>query len=117
MTAPNIRTAATITAGNAALAVGTTYSALVSNASTSSAVTKVSCVHICNLTSATSCAVTLAISDGTSYHRLLAGQAITASIQPVTRTTPVYLEEGDSICIYAATSGYLEAVVTYEILK
>lgn len=114
MTAPNIKTGGTFKAFNAPALVGTTYAAVVSNATTSNALQKISSVHICNITAATSCAVTLALSNGTTYYRILAGQAVTASIQPVTRGTPIYLEEGDSICIYAATSGHLETVINYE---
>lgn len=114
MSQPNIKTAATIVAVNAPVLVGTTYAAVVSNASTSSALQKISSVHICNISAATSCAVTVAISNGTTYYHLVAGQAVTNPIQPVTRQSPIYLEEGDSICIYAATSGHLEAVVNYE---
>lgn len=117
MTAPNIRVADTITASQALVLVGTTYSAAISNATTSNAVHKISCVNVCNITSATSCAVTVALSNGTTYYRLVAGQAVTASIQPITRSTPVYLREGDSLCIYAATSGHLEASVSYEVLE
>lgn len=114
MTAPNVRVAEELTASQAHILVGTTYSAVLSNATTSNAVQKVSCVNVCNISSATSCAVTVAISNGTTYYRLVAGQGVTASIQPVTRSTPVYLREGDSLCIYAGTSGYLEAVAAYE---
>ena len=114
MSNPNIKTGATITAHNALAVAGTTYAAVLSNASTSNSLYKVSVVSICNLTAATSCAVTVAISNGTTYYHLLAGQAVTASISPVTRTTPAYLNEGHSVCIYAATSGQLEAIVSYE---
>lgn len=117
MSNPNIKTGATVQAFNAPVLVGTTYAAVVSNASTSNSLQKVSSVHICNITAATSCAVTVALSNGTTYYHLVAGQAVTNPIQPVTRQTPVYLEEGDSICIYAATSGHLEAVVNYEQVK
>jgi hypothetical protein len=114
MSNPNIKTAATIQGLNASVLVGTTYAAAISNATTSNALNKISFVNICNITAATSCAVTLALSNGTTYYHLLAGQAVTASIQPVTRQSPVYLKEGDSICIYAATSGHLQAVFNYE---
>ena len=117
MSNPNIKTGATITAHNALALAGTTYAAVLSNASTSNALNKISAVNICNITAATSCAVTVAISNGTTYYHLVAGQAVTASITPVTRANPVYLGEGDSICIYAATSGHLEAVVSYETLQ
>lgn len=114
MSNPNIKTGATIQAFNAPALVGTTYSVLVTNASTSDSLQKVSSICICNVTAATSCAVTVALSNGTTYYRLVAGQAVTASIHPVTRATPLYLGGGDSLCIYAATSGHLEAVVSYE---
>lgn len=117
MSAPNIRTAATIQAGNAPALVGATYSAVLSNASTSGELQKISSIHICNITAATSCAVTVAISNGTTHYHLVAGQAVTAPIQPVTRSTPVYLTEGDSIVIYAATAGHLEVVMGYETVK
>jgi hypothetical protein len=114
---PNIKTGATITAHNAAVLVGTTYAAVLSNASTSNALQKVSMVHICNVTAATGCAVTVALSNGTTYYHLVAGQAVTASITPVTRANPVYVGEGDSVCIYAATSGHIEAVLSYETIR
>jgi hypothetical protein len=114
MSNPNIKTAGTFKAFNAPVWVGTTYAAVVSNATTSNALQKISSVHICNITAATSCAVTVALSNGTTYYHVVAGQAVTASVQPVTRNTPIYLEEGDSICIYAATSGHLQAVFNYE---
>jgi hypothetical protein len=47
----------------------------------------------------------------------VAGQAVTASITPVTRANPVYVGEGDSVCIYAATSGHIEAVLSYETIR
>lgn len=114
MTAPNIKTGATIQAFNVPVAVGTTYAAVVSNATTSNALRKISSVHVCNVTAATGCALTVALSNGTTYTHLIAGQAVTNPIQPITREAPVYLLEGDSICIYAATSGHLEAIVNYE---
>lgn len=117
MSTPNIKTGATVQAFNAVALVGTTYAAVVTNASTSNALHKISVVNICNVTAATSCAVTVALSNGTTYYRIVAGQAVTNPIQPVTRSAPLYLGEGDSICMYAATSGHLEAVVSYEKLQ
>lgn len=114
MSNPNIKTGATIQAFNAPALVGTTYAAIVTNATTSNALQKISSINICNLSAATSCAVTVALSNGSTYYHLVAGQAVTNPIQPITRSAPMYLEEGDSICIYAASTGYLEAVVNYE---
>lgn len=114
MSNPNLKTGATIQAFNSPAFVGTTYAAVVANATTSNALQKISTIHICNVSAATSCAVTVALSNGTAYYHLVAGQAVTSPIQPVTRSSPLYLKEGDSICIYAATSGHLEAVVSYE---
>lgn len=117
MTTPNIKTAATFTAHNAVADAGTTYAAIVSNASTSNALQKVSTVTICNITAATSCGVSVAVSNGTSYFHLLAGLAVTASITPVTRETPIYLGEGDSLCIHAQTAGHIQVIVGYETVQ
>jgi len=116
MTTPNIRTASTITAGNAVQLADVTATAVVSNASTSNKLQKISVLSLCNVSASTACAATVAVSNGTTAFNLLAGVTIYNALPRIviSRENPVYLTEGDSLVVSAASSGYIEVVCGYE---
>lgn len=116
MTTPNIITAATVRGYNALQEAGTTATAIISNASTSGKLHKVSMLALCNVSSATECAATVAISNGTTSFPLIAGVDIYASLPRtvISRTAPIYLNEGHSITVQAATAGYIKVVASYD---
>lgn len=116
MTTPNILAATTIRGYAAFQEASTTATAIISNASTSNKLQRVSVLTLCNVSSATECAATVAVSNGTTSYPLIAGVDIYASLPRtvITRTAPIYLNEGQSITVQAATAGYIKVVASYE---
>lgn len=114
MTAPNIVNVATITGKTAVQAVGTSASAIVTNAASSNKVFKVNALYVSNVDGTNNAEINVDIyRSSTAYH---IGKTI---VVPADATLDViskalYLEEGDALRLTANAASDLEAVCSYE---
>ena len=117
MAAPNIAGLTTITGKTAVQAVGTSATAIVTNAASSGKALRINSLYISNVDGASNADVTVDLfRSSTAYH--LAKTMVVpadASVDLLSRT--LYLEEGDALRITASATGDLEAVCSYEELS
>ena len=113
MATPNIVSPTTIKLKSFSVGLDTTPVALVTCGSDKSI--KVSSVVFSNV-SATAVGATLQFNDGTATHAVCMSVSVptAASLLPVTRENPVYLQEGQSIEALCTTSGGVDATGSYE---
>lgn len=114
MTAPNIVNVATITGKTAVQAVGTSASAIVTNAASSNKVFKVNALYVSNVDGTNNAEINVDIyRSSTAYH---IGKTIVvpadATLDVISKA--VYLEEGDALRLTANVASDLEAVCSYE---
>ena len=115
MTAPNVVNVATITGKTAVQAVGTSATAIITNAAASATVLKVNALYVSNV-SGSAATITADVYRSSTAYRF----AYTINV-PVGQTLDilsksVYLEEGDTLRLTAGTASALEAVASYEII-
>jgi hypothetical protein len=114
MAAPNIVNVATITGKTAVQAVGTSATAIVTNAASSNKVFKVNALYVSNVDGTNNAEINVDIyRSSTAYH---IGKTI---VVPADATLDViskalYLEEGDTLRLTANATSDLEAVCSYE---
>ena len=116
MANPNIVGVTAIYGKTAGLAVTTTAADIVDNAASSGKIFKVNSLTVANInTSAATVTVDVYKNQTTAFE---IAHVITvpanATLVIVSRETPIYLEENDSIRVKASINSYLEAVVSYE---
>lgn len=114
MAAPNIVNVATITGKSAGQAVGTTATAIVSNAASSGKVIKVNALYAANVSIASG-SITVDVYKGAATAYRIAYQIVvpvTATLDVISK--PIYLEENDSIRLTANATSTIEAVCSYE---
>jgi len=116
MAAPNIVNVTTITGKTAVQAVGVSATAIVENTADSGKVFKINVLTIANVDGSSAADITVDLfRSSTAYH---ISKTITinanSTFMSIDKTTPVYLEEGDSIRLTASAAGDLEAICSYE---
>ena len=118
MAAPNILQVSTITGKTDVLAVTTTATAIVTNATGSNSVYKVNALVIANIDGVNSCDVSVEIFRSSVAYRLINTVAVVAdsSFIAIGRDYPLYLEEGDALRVVASANGDLTAVCSYEVI-
>lgn len=114
MAAPNIVNVATITGKTAVQAVGTSATAIVTNAAASDKVFKVNALYVSNVDGTNNAEINIDVyRSSTAYH---IGKTIVvpadATLDVISK--PFYLEEGDSLRLTANAASDLEAVCSYE---
>jgi hypothetical protein len=115
MAAPNIRNVTTIIGKTAVLAVTGSAVAIVTNSAASGKVFKVNSLYVSNVGAANKWITVDLYRSATATHlsyRIAVPQS--ATILPIEKDTPIYLEEGDSLRLHAETTAFLEAVASYE---
>ena len=118
MAAPNIAGLTTITGKTMGIAVGSTQTTLLTNATGSGKVFKVNTVIISNIDGTSAADMTLEFYDLTT--RTDYKITSTVSVPPdntllaIDKNTSIYLEEGDILKGTAGTAGDLMAVISYE---
>jgi len=119
MAAPNVFNPTTCTAKTATQAIGITATAIVSNAAASGTLVKVRSLLVSNITGSTAIAVTVDHYRGTTATRLAYGISVpaNATLTPLGSDLQLYLEEGDSLRLTAASATSLEAVCCYEVIS
>lgn len=114
MAAPNIVNVTSINGKTAVQAVGTSATAIVTNAAASGKVLKVNALYISNVDGTASADVTVDLFRGATAYRLASTVAVAADSTLDTLSKAIYLEEGDSLRLTASAAGDLEAVCSYE---
>jgi uncharacterized protein YjdB len=120
MANPNIVNVTSIYGKTNGMAVGTSAANVVSNASSSGTIVKVNDLIVSNVDGTNNADVTVEVykNQSTAYH---IAKTVTvpadATLVVITKDTAIYLEENDSIRVYANTAGDLEAVCSYEIIS
>jgi len=114
MSAPNIVNVATITGKSAVQAVGTSPTAIVSNAGGSGKVLKVNALYVSNVDGAAAADLTVDLYRSSVAYRLAYTVSCPADAVLDILSKAIYLEEGDSLRLTASATGDLEAICSYE---
>jgi hypothetical protein len=114
MAAPNIVNVATITGKTAVQAVGTSATAIVTNAGSSGKVFKVNALYIANVDGAAAADITVDLFRSSTAYPIASTVQVPADATLDLMSKAIYLEEGDSLRCTASASGDLTAVCSYE---
>lgn len=115
MAAPNLQIPTTVTGKIAVQAVGTSASAIVSNAAASGFLKRVTSLIIGNVTTAAATVVVDVYRSSTAY-RIAKDLVVPANgtVAVITRDAALNLEEGDDLRLTGSATSTLEAVASYE---
>lgn len=118
MAAPNIVNTTTITAKTDVQIVGTSATAITTNAAASGQVYKVNAILVANVDGTNAADITVDLFRGATPYRLASTISVPAdsTVVVLSKDTAIYLEEGDSIRCTASAAGDLEALCAYEII-
>lgn len=114
MAAPNIVNVTAIYGRTAVQQVGTSATAIVTNAANSGKVLKVNALYVSNVDGINNADVTVDLYRGTTPYRLAFTVVVPADAVLDVLSQSIYLEEGDSIRLTASAANDLEAVCSYE---
>lgn len=114
MAAPNIVNVVTITGKTAVQSVGTSATAVVSNAAGSNKVFKINSLYVSNIDGTSAADLTVDIFRSSVAYRIASTISVPADATLDVITKPIYLEEGDDLRLTANASGDLQAVCSYE---
>ena len=123
MSAPNVVNVATITAKTAQVAVGTSATAILSNAASSNKVLKVNMLMITNIdgSSAADITVNLYPQDDIAGTAVVYANAVSVApnsfLVAIDKDVGMYLEENTSIGLTASAANDLTYTITYEELS
>jgi len=120
MAAPNIVNTTAITGETDVVALsGTTLTTVTANAASSGKVYKVNTVIVSNVdgTNAADISISLQRSSTDYYVARTVSVAADSSLIVISRETPIYLEEGDTLRAQASAGGDLEVVCSYEVVS
>lgn len=114
MAAPNIVSVATISGKTAVQLVGTSATAIVTNAAASGKVVKVNALYVGNVDATTAYDLTVDLYRGAVAYRLAPTISVPAKASLDVLSKSIYLEEGDTLRLTASAASKLEAVASYE---
>lgn len=116
MALPNLCSPSNVAGKNAVLAVPTGVTAIVSNPAASGKSLRVVALYVANVDGNNAYAITAELYDGAAATKLAYNVDVPAkaTLSLITKESPLYLEEGDSIRLSTSASGKLEAVASYE---
>jgi hypothetical protein len=114
MAAPNIVNVATITGKTAVQAVGTSATAIVSNAGGSGKVFKVNALYVANVDGSVAADITVDLFRSSTAYPIASTVQVPADSSLDLMSKAIYLEEGDTLRCTASASGDLVAVCSYE---
>lgn len=117
MAAPNIVSVATLTAKTAVQAVGTSATAIVSNAASSGKVMKINALYISNVDGTNNADINVDIYRSSTAYHIAKTVVVPADATLDVISKAIYLEEGDSLRLTANAASDLEAVCSYEELS
>ena len=114
MAAPNIVNVATITGKTAVQAVGTSATAIVTNAAASGKVFKINALYISNVDGTNNADITVDLYRSSTAYHIAKTITVPANSTLDVISKPIYLEEDDTLRLTANTASDLEAVCSYE---
>jgi len=114
MAAPNIVNVATINGKTAVQLVGTSATAIVSNAANSNKVLKINSLYAGNIDSTANFDLTVDIFRASTAYRFAPTITIPSKAALDVISKPIYLEEGDSLRLTASSANKIEAICSYE---
>lgn len=114
MAAPNIISATTITGKTAVQAVGTSATAIVTNAGSSGKALKVNALYISNVDGTNNASIDVDIFRSSTAYHIAKTVTVPADATIDLLSKPIYLEEGDALRLTANEVSDLEAVCSYE---
>lgn len=117
MAAPNLASVSTITGKTAVQAVGTSPTAVVSNASSSGKVFKVNALYVSNVDGTNNADINVDIYRSSTAYHIAKTVVVPADATLDVISKAIYLEEGDSLRLTANATSDLEAVCSYEELS
>ena len=117
MAAPNIVSVATLTAKTAVQAVGTSATAIVSNAASSGKVMKINALYVSNVDGTNNAEINVDLYRSSTAYHIAKTVTVPADATLDVLSKAVYLEEGDALRLTANAASDLEAVCSYEELS
>lgn len=117
MAAPNIVSVSTLTAKTAVQAVGTSATAIVSNAASSGKVIKINALYVSNVDGTNNADVNVDLYRSSTAYHIAKTVVVPADATLDVISKAIYLEEGDSLRLTANAASDLEAVCSYEELS
>jgi hypothetical protein len=114
MSGPNIVNVSSIVGRTAVAAVGTTAAAIVTNPADSNKVFKVNALIVSNVDGSASADVSVELFRSNVAYRLASTVTVPADASLEILSKPLYLEEGDSLRVFANVAGDVEAICSYE---
>ena len=114
MAAPNIVNVATITGKTAVQAVGTSATAIVTNAASSGKVFKVNALYISNVDGVNLATINIDIFGSSTAYHIMKTVSVPADSTIDVLSKAIYLEEGDALRLTASAASDIEAVCSYE---
>jgi len=117
MAAPNIVSVATLTAKTAVQAVGTSATAIVSNAASSGKVMKINALYISNVDGTNNAEINVDLYRSSTAYHIAKTVVVPADATLDVISKAIYLEEGDDLRLTANAASDLEAVCSYEELS
>jgi hypothetical protein len=117
MAAPNIVSVATLTAKTAVQAVGTSATAIVSNAASSGKVIKINALYISNVDGTDNAEINVDLFRSSTAYHIAKTIVVPADATLDVISKAIYLEEGDDLRLTANAASDLEAVCSYEELS
>ena len=117
MAAPNIVSVSTLTAKTAVQAVGTSATAIVSNAASSGKVMKINALYVSNVDGTNNAEINVDVYRSSTAYHIAKTVTVPADATLDVISKAIYLEEGDSLRLTANEASDLEAVCSYEELS
>lgn len=117
MAAPNIVSVATLTAKTAVQAVGTSATAIVSNAASSGKVIKINALYVSNVDGTNNAEINVDLYRSSTAYHIAKTVVVPADATLDVISKAIYLEEGDALRLTANAASDLEAVCSYEELS
>ena len=114
MAAPNIISATTIVGKTAVQAIGTSPTAIVTNAGSSGKALKVNALYISNVDGANNADVNVDLYRSSTAYHIAKTLSVPADATVDMLSKPIYLEEGDQLRLTASATSDLQAVCSYE---
>lgn len=118
MAAPNVVNVTSITGKTDVQAVGTSATAITTNAAASGKVYKINSILVANVDGTNAADITVDLYRNSTAYHLASTINVPAdsTVVVLSKDTAIYLEEGDALRCTASAASDLEAIVSYEIL-
>lgn len=116
MANPNIVNVTSIYGKTSVQAIGTSATAIVSNAASSNQVFKINALYIASV-AGSNVTVTVDLFRSSTAYEITFGLIVPPGATVDVLTKSIYLEEGDSLRLTASAGSSLEGVCSYEVLS